>query len=370
LNNKYEDQIMATCNNIDDRGGETATGPHGALEEGQTESEIKNELPNVELTSISPGTEMPANSTNTPEPAIEPAAVEAAAVEPITAVPAIESVAEVAPASVQVSDATPAPATLPRVVLKARHKRYAFLAASVAVAAALGAVVGAAASGGFSAPVHIDAATVEENKAMQQSIARLGMEITTLKTSLEQANKSAHTQIAKITERLEHASAETTGSISPPQTTAPQTIAPLPSPRPASRPAPRIAAVEAQPPLRTPLAKITERLKHASAETTGSISPPQSTAPLPSPRPAPRIAAMEAKPPLRTPLVPGWAISDERGGYVYVENNGNVYQVVLGAPLPGLGPVKSVKRQDGRYMVVTPKGIIVSMRDRRYFEMY
>jgi hypothetical protein len=317
LNNQYEDQLMATRNNIDDTGGETATGPHGALEEGQTESEIKNELPNVEFTPISPGTEMPANSTDTPEPAIEPTATEVPAIEPIAAVPAIESVAEVAPASVQESDATPALATLPHFVLKARHKRYALLAASVAFAAALGAVVGAATSGGFSAPAHIDVATVEENKAMQQSIARLGTEITTLKTSIEQANKSAHTQIAKITERLEHASAETTGSISPPQTTAPQT-----------------------------------------------------TAPLPSPRPAPRIAAVGAQPPLRTPLVPGWAISDERGGYVYVENNGNVYQVVLGAPLPGLGPVESVKRQDGRYMVVTPKGIIVSMRDRRYFEMY
>ena len=85
---------MATRNNIDDTGGETATGPHGALEEGQTESEIKNELPNVEFKPISPGTEMPANSTDTPEPAIEPTATEVPAIEPIAAVPAIESVAE------------------------------------------------------------------------------------------------------------------------------------------------------------------------------------------------------------------------------------------------------------------------------------
>ena len=43
-----------------------------------------------------------------------------------------------------------------------------------------------------------------------------------------------------------------------------------------------------------------------------------------------------------------------------VENHGEIYQVVLGAPLPGLGPVQSVKRQDGRWVVLTPKGIIVS----------
>ncbi len=61
------------------------------------------------------------------------------------------------------------------------------LAASVMFAAALGAVVGALASGGFSAPARSDVAGIEENKAMQQSIARLGQEITTLKASLEQA---------------------------------------------------------------------------------------------------------------------------------------------------------------------------------------
>ena len=65
----------------------------------------------------------------------------------------------------------------------------------------------------------------------------------------------------------------------------------------------------------------------------------------------------------------GWTIRDTRDGYVYVQgHDGDIYQVVPGAPLPGLGPVASVKRQDGRWVVTTPKGIIVSMRDRRYFE--
>ncbi len=200
--------------------------------------------------------------------------------------------------------------------MKARHKRYALLAASVAIAAALGTVVGALASGGFSAPARPDVAAIEENRAMQQSIARLGKEITTLKASLEQANKSAHTQIGKITERLDQASAEITGSIS-----APQTAAPI-------------------------------------------------LAPLPPPRPAPRVAAEETQPPARTPVVQSWTIRDARGGYVDVENHGDIYQVVPGAPLPGLGPVEQVKRQDGRWMVVTPRGIIVSLRDRRYFESF
>ncbi len=197
--------------------------------------------------------------------------------------------------------------------LEARHKRYALLAASVTFAAALGAVVGALASGGFSAPARPDVAAVEENKAMQQSIARLGKEITTLKASLEQANKSAHSQIAKISERLDHAAAEVTGSISAPQTTAP---------------APR-------------------RCRRRARRSACRGGTPAACAP---------------------PVVAGWTIRDTRNGYVYVENHGEIYQVVLGAPLPGLGPVQSVKRQDGRWVVLTPKGIIVSMRDRRYFE--
>src|SRR6202142_401349 len=280
---------MAKRKDIEITGGETAASSSGAPEPAQT----KSELPSIESPPISPATETSAIATDTPAIAIEPIAAATPAVKPI---------------------ADAAPVAKPRFVSRPRHKRYALLAASVTFAAALGAVVGALASGGYSTPARPDVAAVEENKAMQQSIARLGKEITTLKTSLDQANKTAHTQIAKISERLEHATAEVTGSISAPQTTAPV------------------------------------------------------LAPLPVPRPAQRFAAVEPLPPARPSVVAGWIIRDIRNGYVYVENHGELYQVVLGAPLPGLGPVQSVKRQDGRWVVLTPKGIIVSMRDRRYFD--
>ena len=278
---------MAKRKDIEITGGEAAASSSGAPEPAQA----KSELPSVESPPISPGTETPAIATDTPEPVIEPIVVPAPAIEPI---------------------ADTAPAAKPRFVLRPRHKRYALLAASVTFAA----VVGALAGGGYSTPARPDVAAIEQNKAMQQSIDRLGKEVTTLKASLEQANKSAHIQIAKISERLEHATAEVTGSISAPQTTAPVLT------------------------------------------------------PLPSPRPTPRIAAVEPPPPARPSVVARWTIRDTRNGYVYVKNHGELYQVVLGAPLPGLGPVQSVKRQDGRWMVLTPKGIIVSMHDRRYFEEF
>ncbi len=260
----------------------------------------KSDLPTVESPSISPTTPEPKI-----EPAIEPVAEAEPASEPIAIAPAPAT--DIEPAEVS------SPATLKPFTFKARHKRYALLAASVVIAAALGAVIGAPASDGFgtSSP-RTDVAAAEERKAMEQSISRLAKEVTTLKTSLDAANKSAHSQMAKITERID---------------------------------------------------------RTASAELiTGSISALQTVAPVPTPRPAPRVAAVETQSPARPTVIQGWTIRDARDGFVYVQGNGYIYQVVPGAPLPGLGPVASVTRQDGRWVVTTPKGIIVSMRNRHYFE--
>ena len=164
-------------------------------------------------------------------------------------------------------------------ILRPRHKRHALLVASVVLAAALGAVVGAAATGAFSKPAIVDVAA-EENKATQQSVARLATEITSLKASLGGASKSANSQIAKIGEQST-ASAGVTNSITPPQTVAPASQASAPSRLPAA----------------------------------GDRA-------------------------LRLPIVTNWSIRETRGGYVYVQGNGDVYQVVLGAPLLGLGPVE------------------------------
>jgi hypothetical protein len=237
-------------------------------------------------------------------PSISPAKLELAA-EPVVAETPTEELAAPKIAAL-------APANHPRFIFRPRHKRYALLAASVALAAALGAAVGVASSSGISKP----AVAVEESKATQQSVARLHKEIDGLKASLEAANKSAYSQIAKISERLNREGADITGSVAPPQTV------------PAT---------------------------------------PQAAASLQIPRAA--ASAIETQPP-RLPIVADWSIREARDGYVYVQGHGDVYQVVPGAPLPGLGPVEQIKRQDGRWLVVTPKGIIVSMRDRRYFEQF
>ena len=297
---------MAERKAIEDTSSDAVANPaDGAAEEGQAGIE----LPAVES----------ASSSSAPEIATQPIVGERPA-EPITAA-CNEADLSVAAASGHETAPAPAPEIIaltptsrPRLVLRRRHRRHALLAASVAIAAALGAVIGAATTGGFSNPAAVNAPGVEENKAMQQSVARLTKEITSLKASLEAANKSAHSQIAKISERLNRGSAEITGSITPPQTV-PASAAPIPMPRPAS-------------------------------------------------------AGSETQPPARVSIVADWSIRQARDGYIYVQGYGDIYEVVPGAPLPGLGPVEQIKRQDGRWVVVTPKGIIVSMRDRRYFEQF
>jgi len=184
---------MAKRKLIENGGSEAVANPDSAPPQPQPETE----LPSVESPSISPeklGT------------AIKPDLAETSAEHEIVA---------------------PASASRPRSILRPRQKRHVLFAASVAVAAAFGAIVGAVSTGWLFGPAAGDIAA-EENKATQQSVARLSKEINNLKTSLEAANKSAFSQIAKISERLGRESAQITGSITPPQTTAP-----LPNPRPA-----------------------------------------------------------------------------------------------------------------------------------------
>ena len=265
-----------------------------------------------------------ANPDSTPEQPrrIDLPAVESPSISPVELGQATDSVTTSSPEEAEISSTGTARTTSfslveftapkrPRFAFRPRHKRYALLAASVAIAAVVGAVTGAATTGGFSKAPPVDVAAIEENKAMQQSVARLTKEITSLKATLDAANRSASSQIAKISERLSRETTNVTGSV-PPQT-------------------------QAAP-----------------------------TGPLPAARPETAATAMQS----RLSIVPDWTIHDTRDGFVYVQGHGDIYQVVPGAPLPGLGPVEQIKRQDGRWLVVTPKGIIVSMRDRRYFEQF
>jgi hypothetical protein len=208
--------------------------------------------------------------------------------------------------------AEPAPASI-RPRLTPRRKRQALLAASVLIAAGFGAAIGVVAASPSNRPPS-DTANVAQRQAVQQSMAQLSKQVAALKLDLDKARKAAHAADA---------------------------------------------AAKAQ------IAAIKKQVASAGRpEITGTIPKLQRTAAVPVPRPAPRVAAVETRP----AILPDWTISGARGGFIYVQGHGDIYQVVPGARLPGLGPVQSIERPDGRWVVVTPDGIIVAARDRGYFE--
>ncbi len=62
-------------------------------------------------------------------------------------------------------------------------------------------------------------------------------------------------------------------------------------------------------------------------------------------------------------MVAGWVIREVFDGRAVIEHERlGFYEVVPGANLPGVGRVETIRRQDGRWVVVTPKGLIVSQR--------
>lgn len=98
----------------------------------------------------------------------------------------------------------------------------------------------------------------------------------------------------------------------------------------------------------TKLGEALDKLKTPPApETTGSITPPAA-----APAAAPQIN--------RLPTIDGWALRDVSGGGATVVGRSGVYEVYVGDPLPGVGRVDAIRRQDGRWVVVTSRGLIVA----------
>ena len=58
-----------------------------------------------------------------------------------------------------------------------------------------------------------------------------------------------------------------------------------------------------------------------------------------------------------------WIVQDVQNGRAMVASRyGGVFEVGAGSVLPGLGRVEAVKRQDGKWIVVTARGMITSGR--------
>jgi hypothetical protein len=207
------------------------------------------------------------------------------------------------------------------------HRRlpaYAPLAAAIVFAAALGAIAGAATTSSLmrdsSPPADMIAANA--NRSLQDSVAQLSSELSTLKAGIASAQRSASTQFGKLAERLdrtEKAQAEPVG---------------------------KLAKIQES------IDRLEQRQQHAAA---------------PVAAPAPEVTgSVAAKEEARPQVVEGWRLRDFYDGRAVVEGrNGMLFRVVPGSNVPGLGKVETIKRENGKVVVVTASGIIAASLEPR-----
>ncbi|MGY4476821.1 hypothetical protein ACVILL_004235 [Bradyrhizobium sp. USDA 3364] len=216
----------------------------------------------------------------------------------------------------------------------AGSRRIGAMAAVIALATAAGAVGGALATAGLGhlATPAVASATDAAAKdatakdAADAAFARIESEIAALKTSVEQTAKAGQTQFSKASDRIEKvekAQAEPMAKLNKLS----ETVEKL-------RAAPQTTVAAATP----------------AREVTGSVTPATAAAAPAAPRP--EVG--------RLPVVDGWALRDVGNGGALIEGRSGIYEVYAGDPVPGLGRVDAIRKQDGRWVVVTSKGLIVS----------
>lgn len=214
----------------------------------------------------------------------------------------------------------------------AGNRRFAAMAAVVALAMVAGAVGGAFATFGVTHLAGTGAGTA--NTGLEASIARIDADIVALKGGVEQASKANLSQFTRTADRLD--------KLEKAQIDPAAKLAKLTEAVDKLRAAPQ-APVAAAP------------ATTAAKDITGSLPQQVATAvpgAVPLPVPKPEVSRM--------PAVEGWVLSDVGYGGALIENRRGSYEVYVGDSVPGLGRIDAIRRQDGRWVVVTSKGLITS----------
>ncbi|WFU26254.1 hypothetical protein QA649_08620 [Bradyrhizobium sp. CB1717] len=215
-------------------------------------------------------------------------------------------------------------------------RRLSAMAAVVAIAASVGAISGALATAGmmhFAAPAAAPV-QVADTSALDASVARIDADLVALKANVEHSSKTGLTQFNRANDRLdklEKAQAEPMAKLAKLSETVDKLRATPPA-------APAQAAA-------------------APKETTGSIAPAQVATAAAAPAPVPAAPKTEVG---RLPTLEGWRLRDVANGGALIEGRDGLYEVYAGDPIPGVGRVDAIRRQDGRWVVVTSKGLIVA----------
>lgn len=209
-------------------------------------------------------------------------------------------------------------------------RRMAAMAAVVALAAVAGALGGALATAGLGkmAVAEVAAPPVKDT-ALEATVARIDADIVALKASLEHTSKAGVTQFNKTSDRLD-----------------------------------KVEKAQAEPAARlAKLSEAVEKLRSAQAAAPAAVAAPAAAKDITGSIPQQAAAAAPAAPPkpevARMPTVEGWVLRDVANGSALIESRRGMYEVYAGDPVPGLGRVDAIRKQDGRWVVVTSKGLIV-----------
>jgi hypothetical protein len=215
-------------------------------------------------------------------------------------------------------------------------RRLAALAAVVALAAIAGALGGAMATVGLQQFAGNDAALVanaapSSNAAFDAAVARIDADIAALKANVEHTSKLGLAQFSKTNDRLdkvEKAELEPLARLAKLSEQVEKLHATPPTP---------VAAAAPQP---------------APKEVTGSITPPAAAT-------GPRAADVKNEVG-RLPTIEGWNLRDVANGGALIEGRQGIFEVYAGDLVPGLGRIDAVRRQDGHWVVVTSRGLVVA----------
>jgi hypothetical protein len=209
-----------------------------------------------------------------------------------------------APASVAPTAEASAGSASPRV------NRFTLLAASLALAAALGGMAGALVayallqSGPGAVPTGVTS-SIDEIQALKENVVQARVELAALKVALDAGNRSATAQFTRIGERIE-----------------------------------RIDRSQSE-----PLAKLNRAIETLERMTRGDIT-----------------GTTGANQPAKSSALEGWLVRDVHRGIALIEGRTGLFEVEAGDTVPGIGRVESIRKQDGRWVVVTSKGTIPSPR--------
>jgi hypothetical protein len=155
---------------------------------------------------------------------------------------------------------------------------------------------------------------LEEIQTLKENVVQARVELAALKLSIDSANRNAGAQLGRISERID-----------------------------------RVERSQAEPAAKLKAPDTLERLSRgeaASKDVTGSVVP----------------AASGLNQPAKPAAVEGWVVRDVYRGTALIEGRMGVIEVDQGDVVPGLGRVDAIRKQDGRWVVVTPKGLIMPAR--------